>query len=71
MRIQELPGIGVRYDIDSGSAGKSVSVVIRNSGGRDLYVFESAGEEPTATLELNEVTARKIGAVLAGLYFTG
>jgi TrkA domain protein len=69
VHVQELPGIGKRYDIDLGRGGPRVSVVVRRDGTRDLYVFDSDSAEPAAVLELTEEHARKVGAVLSGTYF--
>ncbi|WP_026877310.1 hypothetical protein [Jiangella gansuensis] len=70
VHMQELPGIGKRYDIDLGSATQRISVVVRH-GSRDLYVFTDKGEEPTAVLELTSEQALKLGAVLTGTFFEG
>lgn len=67
--LQELPGIGRRYDIDLGRPDQRVSVVVRQGGLRDLYVFTGRSDEPTAVIELTEEQARKVGAVLAGTFF--
>ncbi|WP_326552658.1 potassium transporter TrkA [Micromonospora sp. NBC_01813] len=67
--MQELPGVGKRYDVDLGSPSQRVSVVVRRDGIRDLYVFTSRSDEPTAVLELTEEQARKVGALLAGTFF--
>jgi TrkA domain protein len=69
VRVQELPGIGKRYDVSLGHGGERLSVVIRRDGTRDLYVFTTHSDDPTAVLELTEEMARKVGAVLAGTYF--
>lgn len=69
VHVQELPGIGKRYDVDLDSADQRVSVVVRSGGIRDLYVFTSASADPTAVLELTEEQARKLGAVLAQTFF--
>ena len=69
VRLQELPGIGRRYDIDLGRPDQRVSVVVRQGGVRDLYVFADRSDEPTAVIELTEEQARKVGAVLAGTFF--
>ncbi|MFY1698993.1 MULTISPECIES: potassium transporter TrkA [unclassified Solwaraspora] len=69
VHMQELPGIGRRYDVDLGSSSQRVSVVVRRDGTRDLYVFTSRSDEPTAVLELTEEQARKVGALLAGTFF--
>ena len=70
VHIQELPGVGTRYDIALGSGGQRVSIVASKDGKRHLYVFETSGDDPTAVLELTEEQARKVGAVLAGTFFT-
>ncbi|AVT33195.1 potassium transporter TrkA [Plantactinospora sp. BC1] len=69
VHVQELPGIGKRYDIDLGHGGTRVSVVVRRDGTRDLYVFTSRSDEPTAVVELTEEQSRKVGAVLGGTFF--
>ena len=67
--VQELPGIGKRYDIDLGRPDQRISVVVRSGGMRDLYVFASSSADPTAVIELTEEQARKVGAVLAQTFF--
>ncbi|MCY1142119.1 potassium transporter TrkA [Actinoplanes sp. Pm04-4] len=69
VRIQELPGLGTRYDVDLHSGSDRVSIVVGRDGKRHLYVFTTAGDEPTAVIELTEEQARKVGAVLAGTFF--
>ncbi|MDG4832633.1 potassium transporter TrkA [Solwaraspora sp. WMMD1047] len=69
VHMQELPGIGKRYDIDLGRGGDRVSVVVRRDGTRDLYVFTTRSEDPTAVIELSEEQARKVSAVLSGTFF--
>jgi K+/H+ antiporter YhaU regulatory subunit KhtT len=71
VHMQELPGIGKRYDIDLGSPTQRISVVVRHGDIRDLYVFTSKGDEPTAVLELTREQALKLGAVLTGTFFEG
>ncbi|WP_430780066.1 potassium transporter TrkA [Actinoplanes sp. G11-F43] len=70
IHIQELPGVGTRYDVALGGGGRRVSIVVSRDGKRHLYVFEDAGDEPDAVVELTEEQARKVGAVLSGTYFT-
>ena len=69
VRIQELPGLGTRYDVDLHSGSDRVSIVVGRDGKRHLYVFTKAGDDPTAVIELTEDQARKVGAVLAGTFF--
>lgn len=68
VHVQDLPGIGKRYDIDLGHSDHRVSVVVRNDGMRDLYVFDSPKSEPTV-IELSEEQARKVAAVLSATFF--
>ncbi|GAB3839096.1 potassium transporter TrkA [Micromonospora andamanensis] len=68
--VQELPGIGKRYDVDLGSNTQRISVVVRRDGNRDLYVFASGQDDPVAVIEMSEEQARKVGALLAGTYFS-
>ncbi|HKX74717.1 MAG TPA: potassium transporter TrkA [Acidimicrobiia bacterium] len=69
VHVEELFGIGKRYDIRC-SRGQRVSIIVHKDGVRELYVFETDDEDPTATVRLEESEARKIGAVLGGTYFT-
>jgi TrkA domain protein len=69
VHIQELPGVGTRYDVDLRSASERVSIVVARDGRRHLYVFTDRGDDPTAVIELTEEQARKVGAVLAGTFF--
>jgi K+/H+ antiporter YhaU regulatory subunit KhtT len=71
VHVQELPGIGRRYDLDLGRADERLSVVVRNDGTRDLYVFAGRRDEPSAVIELSEEQARKLGALLGGTFFEG
>ncbi|MBB1246109.1 potassium transporter TrkA [Streptomyces durbertensis] len=71
VHVQELPGIGKRFDIDLERPDQRVSVVVHAAGGRDVYVFTGHDSDPTAVLELTEEQARKVGAVLAGTFFDG
>jgi TrkA domain protein len=69
VHVQELPGIGTRYDIDLGRHDQRLSVVVRSGGIRDLYVFASESADPTVVVELSEEQARKVSAVLAQTFF--
>ena len=68
VHVQDLPGIGKRYDIDLGRSDHQVSVVVRNDGMRDLYVFDRPRSDPTV-IELSEEQARKVAAVLSATFF--
>ncbi|TCB96827.1 potassium transporter TrkA [Micromonospora zingiberis] len=68
--VQELPGIGKRYDVDLGSNTQRISIVVRRDGARDLYVFAAGVDDPVAVIEMSEEQARKVGALLSGTYFS-
>jgi TrkA domain protein len=70
VKVQELPGIGTRYDLAGSRAPHRLSVVVHKDGTRDVYVFTDAGSEPRAVLELTETQARLVAAVLNGSYVT-
>src|SRR5687768_18494424 len=67
---EELPGIGRKFEL-VGTKGERIDVVIHHSGRRDLYVFTSDDEEDDATahVQLSDDQARRLGAVLSGVYF--
>lgn len=70
VRVQELMGVGTRYDIGCGAGRQHVSVIVHKDGHRELYAFERPGDEPTAVMSLSEEQARQLGAVLTGTYFS-
>jgi K+/H+ antiporter YhaU regulatory subunit KhtT len=71
VHVQELPGIGRRYDLDLEQTSNRISVVVRKDGVRDLYVFADRLDDPSAVIELTEEQARKLGALLGGTFFEG
>ncbi len=64
---QDLPGIGRRYTLTTGDG--ALSVVLHHSGRRDLYLSTSEDDDPEV-VSLEDDDARRIGAILAGAYFT-
>jgi TrkA domain protein len=64
---QTLPGIGRSYSLTASDRSR-VTVVIHHSGRRDLYVEPPSAQE-SATIELTDDEARRLGAVLGGAYF--
>jgi K+/H+ antiporter YhaU regulatory subunit KhtT len=68
VHVQQLPGIGTRYDLAGARVPQRVSLVVHKDGTRELYVFESSADEPTAVLQLTPDQARLLGAVLNGSY---
>ncbi len=64
----ELPGIGRRFTFALPDEGQ-LCVVIHHSGRRDLYVTPDPDDD-TTVLSMEDDEARRIGAVIAGSYFT-
>lgn len=64
----DLPGIGRRFTFALPDEGQ-FCVVIHHTGRRDLYVTPDPDED-TAVLSIEDDEARRIGAVIAGSYFT-
>ena len=67
MRIKEtdLPGVGKKYVIELESGGE-LTLIIHNTGRRELYLIEEDEEEPACVFSLNEEEARELGFLLAG-----
>ncbi len=64
---QDLPGIGRRYQLND-DAGHIVTIIVHHSGRRDLYLVGAGGGEPHAA-SFTDDQARRLGAILAGVYF--
>ncbi len=66
----ELPGIGRRYTFGLPDDGQ-ICVVIHHTGRRDLYVTADATDDrDSEAVSLEDDVARRLGAVIAGSYFT-
>jgi TrkA domain protein len=64
----ELPGIGRRYTFGLDDH-QQVCVVIHHTGRRDVYLTSDPDEDPRV-VSLEDDEARRLGAVIAGSYFT-
>ena len=64
---RNLPGIGRSYTLETRD-GTEVLAVLHNSGRRDLYLTPESSEARTC-LTLDDDEARRLGAVLSGVYF--
>jgi TrkA domain protein len=64
---RNLPGIGRSYTLETRD-GTEVLAVLHNSGRRDLYLT-GGGAESRTCLTLDDDEARRLGAVLSGVYF--
>jgi TrkA domain protein len=64
----ELPGIGRRYTFGLDD-DQQVCVVIHHTGRRDVYLTTDPDED-ARVVSLEDDEARRLGAVIAGSYFT-
>ena len=69
-QIQEddLPGIGRRFTFTLPDGGQ-ICVVIHHTGRRDLYLT-TEGDGDAHVISVDDDLARRLGAVIAGSYFT-
>lgn len=65
---EELPGIGRRYTLGTADGGQ-LSLVLHHSGRRDVYLTPPDASAPDV-VSLEDDQARRVGAILAGAYFT-
>jgi K+:H+ antiporter subunit KhtT len=68
VRRRDLPGLGKQFEIGCTNGGR-VAVVVQNNGARHLYTFEEDAEAASTAIQMSEIQARTLGAVLAGVYF--
>ena len=68
IREIELPGIGHKYAIRTGD-GERLTVIIHNTGHREIYLFEKGADFPKAACRLEDDEGRKLGAILGGAFF--
>ncbi len=68
IREQTLPGIGHRYELPV-DANRSLIVVVRRGGGRQIVIGAPDADEPTAAVTLSHDQAMAVAAVLTGARF--
>jgi TrkA domain protein len=64
----DLPGVGKKFEVELGDERRLV-IVIHNTGRRELFVRESAGEDAEKLFELSDRLARQVGTIMEGAYF--
>ncbi|NPA40792.1 MAG: cation:proton antiporter regulatory subunit [Aquificae bacterium] len=64
-RETDLPGVGKRYTLELEDGGE-LTLIIHNTGRRELYIIEDDEEEPTCVISLTEDEAKELGFLLAG-----
>jgi TrkA domain protein len=68
IREHDLPGVGKKFAITT-SDGDRMTVIIHNSGHREIYHFERGEDYPAHAIRMDDSEARKLGAILGGAYF--
>jgi len=68
VREHDLPGVGKKFSIVTNDQDR-LTVIIHNSGHRELYFFRRGEEYPFMALRLDDAEARQLSAILAGAYF--
>ncbi len=64
-RETDLPGVGKRYTLELEDGGE-LTLIIHNTGRREIYIIEEEEEEPTCVISLTEDEAKELGFLLAG-----
>ncbi|MDQ7038877.1 MAG: cation:proton antiporter regulatory subunit [Aquificota bacterium] len=64
-RETDLPGVGKRYTLELEEGGE-LTLIIHNTGRREIYIIEEEEEEPTCVISLTEDEAKELGFLLAG-----
>ena len=70
MQVKEhdLPGVGKKFALTS-NEGERMTVIIHNTGHREIYTFRGSEEFPAHAVRLEDAEARMLGAILGGAYF--
>ncbi len=64
-READLPGIGKKYSITL-EGGVILTLVIHNTGKREIYILDEEEGEPSCVFTLGEEEAKELGFLLAG-----
>lgn len=68
IREIELPGVGRKYALRTGD-DERVTVILHNTGHREIYLFGEGADFPTAAVRLDDEEGRQLGAILTGAWF--
>jgi len=68
VKEHDLPGVGKKFACTT-NEGDRLTLIIHNTGHRELYFFERGEDFPTQALRLEDAEARKLGALMGGAYF--
>lgn len=64
-REVDLPGVGKKYSLTL-EEGQTLTLIIHNTGKREIYILEEEEEQPTCVIMLSEDEAKELGFLLAG-----
>jgi TrkA domain protein len=64
----DLPGVGKKFVVHT-NAGERLTLIIHNTGHREIYNFKRGEDFPFYALRLDDDEARKFSALLGGAYF--
>lgn len=68
VKEHDLPGVGKKFACTT-RGGDRLTVIIHNTGHREVYLFERGEDFPNAAVRMEDAEARKLGAILGGAYF--
>ena len=68
VREHDLPGVGKKFALRT-VEGDRMTVIIHNTGHREIYHFKEGEEYPFHAIRLEDAESRKLGAILGGAYF--
>lgn len=68
VREHDLPGVGKKFALST-HEGDRITVIIHNTGHREIYHFKKGEDYPFFAVRLDDQEARKLGAILGGAYF--
>ena len=68
VREHDLPGVGKKFAVTTND-GDRLTIIIHNSGHREIYFFERGEDYPAYALRMEDSEARKLGAILGGAFF--
>lgn len=68
IREADLPGVGRKFALTT-AAGDRLTIIIHNTGAREIYNFQKGEDFPFHALRLEDQEARQLSAILGGAYF--
>lgn len=68
VREVDLPGVGRKFALTTADNEK-LTVIIHNTGAREIYNFQRGEDFPFHALRLEDQEARQLSAILGGAYF--